>query len=70
VQSDTASGTHAALSCVLSDDADALDTLCVPPVPTPAKAALPGVMCYGRNRDDAVAKVQALALRVIAEGTG
>lgn len=30
-------------------------------------AALPGVMCYGQDRDEAVAKVQALALRVIAE---
>jgi predicted RNase H-like HicB family nuclease len=30
-------------------------------------SALPGVMCYGRDRDEAVAKVQALALRVIAE---
>ena len=30
-------------------------------------AALPGVMCYGQSRDEAVAKVQALALRVIAE---
>ena len=29
--------------------------------------ALPGVMCYGADRDDAVARVQALALRVIAE---
>ncbi len=28
---------------------------------------LPGVLCYGRNRDEAVAGVQALALRVIAE---
>ena len=28
---------------------------------------LPGVLCYGRDRDEAVAKVQALALRVIAE---
>ena len=28
---------------------------------------LPGVLCYGRSRDEAVAKVQALALRVIAE---
>ncbi len=28
---------------------------------------LPGVMCYGQDRDEAVAKVQALALRVIAE---
>ena len=28
---------------------------------------LPGVMCYGTDRDDAVARVQALALRVIAE---
>jgi predicted RNase H-like HicB family nuclease len=29
--------------------------------------ALPGVMCYAQNRDEAVARVQALALRVIAE---
>lgn len=29
--------------------------------------ALPGVMCYGQDRDEAVAKAQALALRVIAE---
>jgi predicted RNase H-like HicB family nuclease len=29
--------------------------------------ALPGVMCYGQDRDEAVTKVQALALRVIAE---
>jgi predicted RNase H-like HicB family nuclease len=28
---------------------------------------LPGVMVYGRDRTEAVAKVQALALRVIAE---
>jgi predicted RNase H-like HicB family nuclease len=28
---------------------------------------LPGVLCYGQSRDEAVAKVQALALRVIAE---
>lgn len=28
---------------------------------------LPGVMCYGADRDEAVAKVQALSLRVIAE---
>jgi len=28
---------------------------------------LPSVMCYGADRDEAVAKVQALALRVIAE---
>ena len=28
---------------------------------------LPGVMCYGMDRDEAVARVQALALRVIAE---
>jgi predicted RNase H-like HicB family nuclease len=28
---------------------------------------LPGVLCYGDDRDEAVAKVQALALRVIAE---
>jgi predicted RNase H-like HicB family nuclease len=30
-------------------------------------AALPGVLCYGQDRDEAVAGVQALALRVIAE---
>jgi hypothetical protein len=30
-------------------------------------ASLSGVLCYGRDRDEAVAKVQALALRVIAE---
>ena len=29
--------------------------------------ALSGVLCYGQDRDEAVAKVQALALRVIAE---
>ena len=29
--------------------------------------ALAGVMCYGSDRDEAVAHVQALALRVIAE---
>jgi predicted RNase H-like HicB family nuclease len=29
--------------------------------------ALPGVLCYGQDRDEAVARVQALALRVIAE---
>lgn len=29
--------------------------------------ALPGVLCYGHDRDEAVAVVQALALRVIAE---
>ncbi len=29
--------------------------------------ALPGVMCYGADRDEAMARVQALALRVIAE---
>ena len=28
---------------------------------------LSGVLCYGTNRDEAVARVQALALRVIAE---
>jgi predicted RNase H-like HicB family nuclease len=28
---------------------------------------LPGVLCYAQDRDEAVAKVQALALRVIAE---
>lgn len=28
---------------------------------------LPGTLCYGRTRDEAVAHVQALALRVIAE---
>jgi predicted RNase H-like HicB family nuclease len=29
--------------------------------------ALAGVMCYGADRDEAVARVQVLALRVIAE---
>jgi predicted RNase H-like HicB family nuclease len=29
--------------------------------------ALAGVLCYGATRDEAVARVQALALRVIAE---
>jgi predicted RNase H-like HicB family nuclease len=29
--------------------------------------ALPGVLTYGQTRTDAVAKVQALALRVLAE---
>jgi predicted RNase H-like HicB family nuclease len=29
--------------------------------------ALPGVLCYGQDRDEAVARVQALALRVLAE---
>jgi predicted RNase H-like HicB family nuclease len=29
--------------------------------------SLVGVMCYGADRDEAVARVQALALRVIAE---
>ena len=29
--------------------------------------ALPGVMCYSGSRDEAVARVQALALRVLAE---
>ena len=28
---------------------------------------LPGVMCYGMSRKDAAAKVQALALRAIAD---
>ena len=28
---------------------------------------LPGVMTYGQSRDEAVAKVQALALRVLAD---
>jgi predicted RNase H-like HicB family nuclease len=28
---------------------------------------LSGVMCYGQDRDEAVARVQALALRVLAE---
>jgi predicted RNase H-like HicB family nuclease len=28
---------------------------------------LPGVLTYGQSRDEAVARVQALALRVIAE---
>lgn len=29
--------------------------------------ALPGVLCYGQDRDEAVAGVQALALRVVAQ---
>ena len=29
--------------------------------------SLAGVMCYGADRDEAVARVQALALRVLAE---
>ena len=29
--------------------------------------ALPGVMAYGQSRDEALARVQALALRVLAE---
>jgi len=29
--------------------------------------ALAGVLCYGQDRDEAMARVQALALRVIAE---
>lgn len=29
--------------------------------------ALPGVLCYGADRAEAVAKVQALALRVVSE---
>ncbi len=28
---------------------------------------LPGTLCYGKNRDEAIARVQALALRVLAE---
>ncbi len=28
---------------------------------------LPGVMCYGQTREEALAKVQALALRVVAD---
>ena len=28
---------------------------------------LPGVACYGGTRDEAIARVQALALRVLAE---
>jgi predicted RNase H-like HicB family nuclease len=30
-------------------------------------AALPGVMCYGASREAAVAKAEALALRVLAD---
>jgi len=29
--------------------------------------ALAGAMCYGADRDDAIARIQSLALRVIAE---
>jgi len=28
---------------------------------------LPGVICYGANREDALAKAEALALRVVAD---
>ena len=28
---------------------------------------LPGVLCYGANREEALAKVEALALRVVAD---
>jgi predicted RNase H-like HicB family nuclease len=28
---------------------------------------LPGALCYGQSRDEALARVQALALRVLAE---
>ncbi|PYO89519.1 MAG: HicB family protein, partial [Gemmatimonadetes bacterium] len=28
---------------------------------------LPGVLAYGQNRDEAIARAQALALRVLAE---
>jgi predicted RNase H-like HicB family nuclease len=27
---------------------------------------LPGVLCYGASRDEAIARIQALALRVLA----
>ena len=30
-------------------------------------ADLPGVLAYGQNRDEAIARVQALALRVLAD---
>ena len=30
-------------------------------------ADLPGVLCYGATRDEAIARVQALALRVLAD---
>ena len=30
--------------------------------------ALPGVLCYADTKEDAVAKVEALALRVMADG--
>ncbi len=29
---------------------------------------LPGVMCYGVSQDEAIAKVEALTLRVVADG--
>jgi len=29
--------------------------------------AIPGALCYGASRDEAVAKVEVLALRVLAE---
>lgn len=30
-------------------------------------ATLPGVLCYGKSQDEAIQKVEALALRVIAD---
>jgi len=32
-------------------------------------ASLPGVMAYGKTRQEAIAKVEALALRVVADQT-
>jgi predicted RNase H-like HicB family nuclease len=31
-------------------------------------ADLPGVMAYGQSRDEAIVKIEALALRVLADG--
>ncbi len=33
----------------------------------PRSASLPGVLVYGKSRQEAVAKVKALALRVLAD---
>ena len=42
--------------------AQAMESMC-----TDTLADLPGVLVYGRDRSEAIARVQALALRVVAE---
>ena len=39
----------------------------LPPGGLPEVPALPGVMTYGSTREDAMARVEALALRVLAD---